>query len=273
MAGISDKALKTQYAENRYKYLEKSLETKEFSDGRGLEEYDFGARFYDPQIGRFFTKDLLADFMRRWTPYQYAFDDPIRFSDGTGMAPNDSTAKPDPPPSSKTLAAVTVVGHRHHSWLRNAVSWIPVVGGLVDGIDAAAHGHWAKAAFGLGIAVVDVFTLGEGGMAIHAGEELLEHGAEEPAEHEIENAAVKAEEEVAEQAEKNLAENVEKETAENITEEGAKEALPKGFKETKQFGRAHGQKYIKRAITIIQKILMGITLLEAGRSLKRLVTD
>src|SRR5258708_39105244 len=54
MSGISDKALKTNYAENKYRYNKGTeLQNKEFFDASGLALYTTDHRLYDPQLGRF----------------------------------------------------------------------------------------------------------------------------------------------------------------------------------------------------------------------------
>jgi RHS repeat-associated protein len=89
---LSTKALKQNYFENRRKFNAGSeLQNKEFIDGSGLELYDFNARMYDPQIGRFLHVDPLANLDFNLSPFAYASDNPILLNDPTGLVGDTGT--------------------------------------------------------------------------------------------------------------------------------------------------------------------------------------
>ena len=99
MAGISSKALNK--LANKITFNGNEMQKEEFSDGSGLDMIDFNARNYDPQIGRFFQMDPMADVQESYSPYNFSLNNPILLNDPGGMLAD-----------TQILAKVEVVGKR-----------------------------------------------------------------------------------------------------------------------------------------------------------------
>lgn len=77
-------ALALASAPNKYRY-----NGKELNEDFGLNWSDYGARWYDAAVGRWWSVDPMAEQYVGWSPYNYGVDNPTRFVDPDGMAVND----------------------------------------------------------------------------------------------------------------------------------------------------------------------------------------
>lgn len=66
--------------DNKYLY-----NGKELQEDISLNWYDYGARFYDPQIGRWTSIDPAIELHHNYTPYAYVYNNPLIFIDPIGL--------------------------------------------------------------------------------------------------------------------------------------------------------------------------------------------
>jgi RHS repeat-associated protein len=95
MSGISSRALGAGGIDagcgcpNKKGFNGNEKQEREFGDGSGFDVYDFNARTYDQQIGRFIQIDPLLEegSQEMISPYHFAYNNPIRFKDPDGKCP------------------------------------------------------------------------------------------------------------------------------------------------------------------------------------------
>lgn len=222
-----------------------------------IQMYDYGARFYMPDIGRWTTIDPLAEFQRKINPYAYCYNNPVNFYDPTGMIGEGT----DPDPNKvynakKDIETVYLVGKakKNSGWntFLNVAEWIPIAGNFVTIGRGLYEGDYKQVAIGVVFLAVDVATAGEGSTIIKLGEKAAQEAIEVSAKDALKVAAQDEAKDLAESALEEVAEQtvVHGNSAKSLKSSGNYELK---FESGKTYNGVGNEKRMEKSIKRIEK--------------------
>ena len=137
---------------NKYLYNGKELNQEFF------ENYDYGARFYDAQLGRFHTQDRFSEKYYSMSPYHYAGNNPIKFIDINGDSLTLAAGNKADLQSSINIANASMGGFYDTSVDNNGLVSITATGkqGTITTEQQAFYDEFSSIVNGSGMTTVNV---------------------------------------------------------------------------------------------------------------------
>jgi RHS repeat-associated protein len=157
---------------NYFHFQGKEMQDQEWYNGSGLEQYDFGARYYDPQLGRWNTQDAAGQYA---SPYVGMGNNWPNGMDPTGKNfwsdLGDAAAFLLNPVGYMGASMesdgkiVTPVSKWNSNWWKGAITADLIVASAIVGVEAVAPASW-------GIATSSTLFGIEGGAAIGVAQSI-----------------------------------------------------------------------------------------------------
>ena len=151
---------------------------KELDEVHGLNLYDYGARHMEPALGRFTSVDPLAEKYYAVSPYAYCANNPVKYTDPTGMWIKGTDGKP-------------VIFSKEIGWSQNASTDVKRVGNAMMMTETGTT-HLTKMLFdneAIAINITNDVVNKNGGYSLgnnkRTGQKLQPDGSIDVGEHQI----------------------------------------------------------------------------------------